>query len=97
MRVVPFALWRELRIGLPSAYEIGRVPTGKALTAIEATKPVAGVLPKLGITSQRLEWLEELCDFLRGIFLLARLLQFLDQIPEANRVLLILRMMPWVG
>ncbi len=60
----------------------------------EDRQPVAGVIPKLCVPGERFEWLEQSGDFVRGIFLLKRLLQILDQISKSDRVLLILRVMP---
>ena len=64
--------------------------TGRA----ENSQPIERVIPEIAIARQLLEWLEASSGFLRRIFLFERLLEFLDQIPETNRVLLIARMMP---
>ncbi len=60
----------------------------------EDRQPFAGVIPKLLVAGQRLEGFQEPGDFVRGIFFPERLLEFLHQISEANRILLVARVMP---
>jgi len=60
----------------------------------EDRESVAGVIPKLRVAGQLLEGFQEPGDFIRGILLPERLLQFLRQISEASRILPIVRVMP---